>query len=504
MTDTCSYRRVRHDCRFRVTHVSKSLVITIRILIALACVAIVVVYAWQVYEGWAGAERETEREAANLAESLAQQTGNSFGTTDAVLQRMEFWAKARGVAPAHRQLLRDLLTVRTPSMAEIGELAFVDAAGQRVVRSGPSVTPQVAASERRAFAWHATHPSLEPFVGVSAPVDGHASAMTLSRRFNDARGRFGGIVIASIHVASVVPWYDTVDVGHNGLISLLLTDGTIVVRKPAVASAIGVEQAEDELPRALRAKGSGSARLRSTIDGEDRLVAFRRVAMFPLIVVVGFSAADTFSQWRIYCILGFIGVCGIIASIVFVAGGLFAEVRRIGRAQTRLSLEASTDGLTGLHNRRELDVAIEREWAASLANGSSLALMMIDVDHFKAYNDRYGHQHGDEALKHIATVLRQQCRRPQDFVARYGGEEFVVLLPATPIDGASLIAENVRLAVASARIPHEGSPYGVVTVSVGVCEIAPSGSNASADLVSKADALLYDAKRAGRNRVAVS
>jgi diguanylate cyclase (GGDEF)-like protein len=410
---------------------SKSLVIPIRILTALACIAIVLVYAWQGYAGWTAAERDTVRETANLAESLAQQTGSSFETTDAVLQRMDFWARTRGVAPANRQLLRDLLTVRTPSMAGIGELAFFDAAGNRVVRSGPEVTPQVAASERRAFAWHAAHPSLEPFVGVSAPIDGRRSALTLSRRFNDARGRFAGMVIASVHVASVVPWYDTVDVGRHGLISLILSDGTIVVRKPAVAPAVGVEQANNELPLALRATAFGSVRLRSTIDGEDRFVSFRRVATFPLIVIVGFSAADTFSQWRVYGILGFIGVCGIIASIVFVVDGMFTEVRRLARTQARLSLEASTDGLTGLNNRRKLDAAIEREWAAALANGSSLALMMIDVDHFKAYNDRYGHQHGDEALKLVANTLRQQCRRPQDFVARYGGEEFVVLLPAT-------------------------------------------------------------------------
>jgi diguanylate cyclase (GGDEF)-like protein len=483
---------------------SKSLVLTIRTLVALACMVIALLYAWQVYEGWRATGRETAREAVNLAESLAQQTGSSFETTDAVLQRMYFWAQTRGVAPPQRKLLNDLLSVRTPSMAGIGELAFFDAAGNRVVRSGPPVTPEIGASERRAFAWHATHPSLDPFVVVPSSWARGRAAITLSRRFNDGRGRFAGMVIATIRVASVVPWYDTVDVGRDGLISLILTDGTIIVRKPAAAPAIGTDERNNELSSALRSAPAGNVALRSTIDGRDRLVAFRRVNHFPLIVIVGFGADDTFAQWRIYSLLGLIGVFGILATIVLLARGLIAELRRSARAQARLSYQASTDGLTGLANRRELDGALEREWKAALAKGSSIALLMIDIDHFKAYNDTYGHLSGDEALKQVATTLRQQCRRAQDVVARYGGEEFVVLLPSTPVDGARILAEKLRLAVAECAIPHQGNEAGIVTISVGVSEIMPGSDNAPADLIRMADDLLYDAKRAGRNRVAVA
>jgi two-component system chemotaxis family response regulator WspR len=127
---------------------------------------------------------------------------------------------------------------------------------------------------------------------------------------------------------------------------------------------------------------------------------------------------------------------------------------------------------------------------------------MVDVDYFKAYNDRYGHQRGDDALKEVAACLQQHCTRPRDLVARYGGEEFAVLLPSTSTDGARIIAEKVRIAVAACGLPHEGSSHGHVTVSVGVGEIRPSTTNAPADLIRTADELLYESKRTGRNRVA--
>jgi len=160
------------------------------------------------------------------------------------------------------------------------------------------------------------------------------------------------------------------------------------------------------------------------------------------------------------------------------------------------------DALTGVANRRAFDAAIDREWQACLRDGTGLALIMLDVDWFKAYNDRYGHQLGDEVLKEIAACLRDQCSRPRDVVARYGGEEFVALLPSTTLEGARHLAEGVRRDVVSRNIAHDGSALAVVTVSLGVAEMMPTGELSPSDLIQSADVLLYQAKRSGRNTVA--
>jgi diguanylate cyclase (GGDEF)-like protein len=240
----------------------------------------------------------------------------------------------------------------------------------------------------------------------------------------------------------------------------------------------------------------------SPLDGQKRTVTFRRVDGFPLIVVLGFAASDTFAAWRVASIAGFVGVCCILLTIVLLARALLGELARNARAQVQLSIYASHDGLTGIFNRRAFDSAIANEWQAGLRDGTRLALIMLDVDWFKGYNDRYGHQLGDEVLKQVAVCLREQCSRPRDVVARYGGEEFVALLPSTTLEGARHLAEGVRQDVVSRNIAHAGSVLGVVTVSLGVATMIPTSLLAPADLIRAADVLMYEAKRSGRNKVA--
>ncbi|MBP2313668.1 diguanylate cyclase [Azospirillum soli] len=160
------------------------------------------------------------------------------------------------------------------------------------------------------------------------------------------------------------------------------------------------------------------------------------------------------------------------------------------------------DGLTGIANRRRFDEALLREWRRCARSHTPLSLVMLDVDHFKAYNDHYGHQAGDECLRAIAGVLDEQTKRPGDLVARYGGEEFVCLLPETDGEGALLVAERLREAIARQRLPHAVSPVaGHVTISLGAATARPLTETPSDSLYQAADLLLYEAKRAGRNRV---
>jgi diguanylate cyclase (GGDEF)-like protein len=162
---------------------------------------------------------------------------------------------------------------------------------------------------------------------------------------------------------------------------------------------------------------------------------------------------------------------------------------------------ARTDGLTGLHNRRTFDDMLRREWRRLARTGEPLSVIMIDVDHFKLYNDTYGHGGGDTCLQRIARAAEGVLQRPADVIARYGGEEFIALLPETRLDGALAVAEAIRLAVASLEIPHSSSKTATyVTLSLGAACTIPHADKDPSTILELADQQLYAAKAEGRNR----
>ena len=166
---------------------------------------------------------------------------------------------------------------------------------------------------------------------------------------------------------------------------------------------------------------------------------------------------------------------------------------------------AYVDGLTGLCNRRGFDERLITEWQRAQRSGQWLALALIDVDHFKRYNDQHGHQAGDDCLRAIALALTRAALRPADLVARYGGEEFAAILPETPADGAEAVAERLQAAVRQLALPHGAPGAGpVVTISLGVAVIRGREGVSVAELLAIADRELYRAKAAGRGRACVS
>jgi diguanylate cyclase (GGDEF)-like protein/PAS domain S-box-containing protein len=179
-----------------------------------------------------------------------------------------------------------------------------------------------------------------------------------------------------------------------------------------------------------------------------------------------------------------------------------AALAELAEKNAQLSYLSSHDELTGLYNRRYFDLQLDREWRRAARHGEDLALILIDIDHFKDYNDHYGHQAGDLCLRQIAQLLAAGLKRPGDFIARYGGEEFVAVLPDTSPAGACRIAEAMRQAVQAAHYPHARSPVaGCVTISLGIGAVRPSAAQSPAPLVAAADRALYAAKQGGRNRV---
>ena len=181
------------------------------------------------------------------------------------------------------------------------------------------------------------------------------------------------------------------------------------------------------------------------------------------------------------------------------------------RVQNHINLKMKTDlleslalidGLTGIPNRRRFDEALEHEWKRALRDGTPLALIMADIDHFKAYNDNYGHAAGDGCLKAVAKCLSKSLSRPSDIMARYGGEEFVAVIPDTDGEGARLLAERWCANVAALGLPHLfSSAADHVTISAGYATLKPESCQSPKELLELADKMLYQAKGQGRNRV---
>ncbi|WP_210395388.1 diguanylate cyclase [Motiliproteus sediminis] len=183
-------------------------------------------------------------------------------------------------------------------------------------------------------------------------------------------------------------------------------------------------------------------------------------------------------------------------------GLMLKSLARLKAYVVQVKNQAQRDGLTGLYNRRQFDETLERELRRAAREQTPLSLILADIDHFKAYNDNYGHIAGDSCLKAIAQLLQRQFNRAADHCARYGGEEFAIVLPATPHDAAELLAEGLVAQVEALKLPHQFSDTtDCVTVSAGVITLVPNQSHSPQLIIDMADKALYQAKEQGRNRM---
>jgi diguanylate cyclase (GGDEF)-like protein len=204
----------------------------------------------------------------------------------------------------------------------------------------------------------------------------------------------------------------------------------------------------------------------------------------------------------------YLSKCGSLITSFVVIASLFHDIAQLYRnsaaANRVLTDLAHRDGLTGVRNRRYFDESLEAEWTRARSASAPLSLLMVDVDHFKQFNDQYGHVLGDDGLRAVARCLTEAVRQPTDIVARYGGEEFAVLLPGVDESRSLEVAERLRTAVENLAIPHRGSPAGRLTISVGASSRIPDLDGKPHALLRNADCALYLAKNRGRNRIASS
>lgn len=234
-------------------------------------------------------------------------------------------------------------------------------------------------------------------------------------------------------------------------------------------------------------------------------------ALLALSLIITFKLPVEFGQYAQYA--GLSNLMGaLIASMIdqrdrrgFLQARLIEiekqQLNQLSQEMARLSQE---DGLTGLANRRHFNETLAREWAIAEREKQSIALIFIDVDHFKPYNDTYGHLEGDKVLSQVGKTLKSMAKRPADLAARYGGEEFVLLLPNTTVEGAHELAQEVRQAIDDLAIPHKSSKAAKhVSVSIGLSALVPNGQHTINTLIDNADEGVYAAKKAGRHRIRI-
>ena len=452
--------------------------------------ALVGIEAWQMWHVREASLRSANIVTVSLAESLSQQIETTLKTADTVVATLVQRVEVEGVNPETLQRLYGLMTSLASALPAIHEMGLTDKDGNAIVKSLVPHPAGMNYRERDYFRFLSSHDTRDAFIGqpVTSKVDGSVN-ITVSRRINAKDGSFAGIVVTSVSMKFFRKLFETVQFKSGGFISLVADNGMLLASSP---DSFG----DGELA-ALAAAPAGALEYLSSKDSLNRVGASNHLSHYPMTVMVAQNSSAVLSDW--YDQLRVHGA--IVLSILMVIGVLGYRVDQANRVT---QLQALRDGLTGLPNRRCFNETIEREFQRAARNGRPLSLIMVDIDFFKTFNDRYGHPAGDACLRAVSAAVECVLRRPGDMAARYGGEEFAILLPETDVAGAVQIVGDMQTAIRTLAIRHEAGPHGVVTLSAGVASWCPGSLTATpAWLVEAADAALYEAKALGRNTFTV-
>ncbi|WP_437883198.1 sensor domain-containing diguanylate cyclase [Pseudomonas sp. LRF_L74] len=478
----------------------------------------VAIVGWLSWAAYGVQLRESQIETANLASALARQAGDTLKKADTVLIDLTERVRVDGQMEAQRDRLQRLMQTYVSEQAELQGLFVYDAQGEWLVTSFGKIPPGANNADREYFIYHRNDPDdRAPHVGP--PIRSRTTGqwvIPLSRRLEDAQGRFAGVILATISIDYFRNFYATFDVRRNGSISLVRSSGEILVRMPFDERQIGMDLSKGVIFRQLLPNSPvGNVILPSQIDGMVRLCSYRALQHYPLIVVTALARDDVLAKWWRDSIVQLLVVVALCATLGLAGFYLIRLIKHGQQAQaellatrdalcnsnTRLEQLALEDDLTRLANRRRFMQALHDEFARAYRTQRPMALVILDVDHFKQYNDIYGHANGDDCLQQVAQVIRSAQKRPGDLAARYGGEEFCLLLPETDLPGARQVAERVLTDLAARNIDHAGSPLRRVSLSAGVYASVPDDCLDPQGVIRKADAALYAAKAAGRNQV---
>lgn len=429
----------------------------------------------------------------NLATTIDSDISRNIELYDLSLRNVVNHIIEPDLTSVSKRVLNLILFDNAATAKHFGALQVFDATG-RLTHDSEALDPK---PENRAdeeyFKVHRDKPDVGLLIGRPAVHQG-AYSMVLSRRITGKDGSFQGVVVGSLRLSYFHDLLRRLTLSPDDIITVFRNDGVVIMRTPFDIEFIGKDLSHKAGVKRMLAEQSGSFSDAGAFDGIERLFLWRDSSR-PVVVMVGKSWNDIFALWRKQAQR----VGGImLALIAFVAGAtimLAREIKRRERAEHKLEELATTDALTGLRNRRKFDQIIALQWQHALQRQEPLALLMIDADHFKTYNDMFGHQAGDEVLVRIAGRIAEAAQRAGDCAARYGGEEFAVLLSGHSMEAALAIGESIRT-----NVEMLSADRWATTVSVGIASLVPDASWQPADLIEAADKALYEAKSLGRNR----
>jgi diguanylate cyclase (GGDEF)-like protein len=440
-----------------------------------------------------GEEELARQTLENLASTIDADISRNVELYDLSLRAVASNMVVPEIQDVSKAIRRLILFDHAATAKHFGAIQVFDAEGRLTIDAATLDPAPENRSDEDYFWVHRDHPDAGLF--ISRPMLHRGTyAIVLSRRISGADGRFLGVVAGSIRFSYFHELFGRLHLGMDDTITVLRHDGTVIMRTPFDLDVIGRNL--DHLPgvKKVLSEPSGSYTGTGALGDVPRLFIWRDGTR-PLVVLVGKPWSDILNLWRTEAIR--IGAI-MMALILFVLGVTLFLAREIGRraiAEDKLEELATTDALTGLRNRRKFDTAIEAEWRRAARQKMPLALLMIDADHFKSYNDTFGHQAGDQMLVGIAICISDSVRRASDCAARYGGEEFAVLLPGLSAAEAVGVAETIRL-----KVREWSNGPTVTTVSIGIASLTPSANMDWSVLLQAADKALYAAKASGRNR----
>ncbi|MBV7553681.1 sensor domain-containing diguanylate cyclase [Pseudomonas sp. PDM28] len=471
----------------------------------LTVISILCIVTFLLIREHANAQQSATRSATTIAQLIDADVLRTVELYDLTLQGLIAAAQRDDLKQVSPQIRHLALFDRSTTARYKGDILLLDKHGD-VLADSSLIEPKPGNfADRDYFLAHVFNRDTGMF--ISRPFkprcdcdDSDQWRISFSRRISSPTGEFLGVAVASMRMSYFDQLFNSLDIGTGSTLGIIDNDGILLAQKPyREPNSIGKSfSSRPNVVRMLQER-NGTFESVSSVDHQRRLYTFTRVGNLPLTVIVALSVDEVFATWNrtAYVISGATGVLCI--GLLWLTWLLCRELRLRQSAEQELSQLAATDALTGVANRRSLDQTLRHEWFRAQRSGKPLSLLMIDADHFKAFNDRHGHQAGDEALRALAEVISANVHRPTDLVARYGGEEFSVILAETGSDGARQIAEHIREAVQKLPLVEAGEQP--MSVSIGIATWTAASEITLEQLLFSADKALYQAKERGRNRV---
>ncbi|CAN5257911.1 diguanylate cyclase [soil metagenome] len=443
-----------------------------------------------------GEEEMARQTSENLATTIDADIGRTIELYDLSLRAVVSGMVMPEISALSEPLRHMVLFDQAANAMHFGAIQVFDAKGDLVIDAATLDPKPENRSDEQFFKVHRDDGEAGLFISRPMLHRG-AYSLVLSRRITDADGGFAGVVVGSIRFTYFHELFERLRLDPYDTISVIRKDGMTLMRTPFDLDLVGHEFNNGPVVRQLLRERNGSLWGIGPLDGIHRLYVWRNGKH--LAVVVGKPSSNVYSLWQRQAMrIGAI-MLALVGFVAIVTLFLAREISRRARAEEMLEQLAITDALTGVRNRRKFDSELAMEWRRAIRQSTPLGLLLIDADHFKNFNDTYGHQAGDQALISIAYCISTSVGRAGDCAARYGGEEFAVLLPNVTNEDAAIVAETIRR-----KIEQLPADPGRLTVSIGVASMNPLTTMEPGSLVEAADKALYAAKAAGRNRAVVA